>query len=74
MLKFKAKYSYSGKEVFGDDLIRLVEEVKHDLIASYPRLEVITFSDCKTSSIIDRMEFRRDMFSNNCHFRMRGIE
>lgn len=71
--KYKARFSYTAEELFSDDLILLVEEVKRKLIAGSYHMEIVTIYNQETHEVIDRMEFSRGLFSNDTNFKMRGI-
>ena len=64
----------SDKKFFSEDLIQVVEDVKHYLINSDVDWEIVTVLNNVSHEVVDRMEFKRDMFSNKCNFKMVGYQ
>ena len=67
-----AKLFKSEKNFYSEDLIQVVEDVKHYLINSNIEWEIVTILNAESHEVVDRMEFTRDMYSNKCHFKMGG--
>lgn len=67
-----AKFFKSEKVIRSSDLVQVVEDVKHYLIESGIEWDICSVYNEDTGKLIDRMEFQRDMFSNECRFKMRG--
>jgi len=71
-MMYCAKLFKSDKKFFSEDLIQVVEDVKHYLIDSDVDWEIVTVLNTSSHEVVDRMEFKRDMFSNKCNFKMVG--